>query len=108
MKCHSYQQMHNPAISLATRLLPICGKYGDEGFLRDLDLADLFHLGLALLLFFEEFFLAGYVAAVTFGRHVFAIGLDRRAGDDLAADGALDRNLELMARNGLGKLFAIV
>src|SRR5215469_16089721 len=45
---------------------------GDEGFLRDLDLAELPHALLAGLLFVEQLALAGDVAAIAFGGDVFA------------------------------------
>src|SRR5665213_1164149 len=62
----------------------------DERLLRDIDLAELAHLLLALLLLVEELALAGGVAAVAFGGDVLARGADRLAGDDLAAQGGLD------------------
>jgi hypothetical protein len=45
---------------------------GDEGGLRDLDLAELAHPLFALLLLVEELAFAGHVAAVAFGEHVLA------------------------------------
>jgi hypothetical protein len=45
---------------------------GDEGFLRDLDLAELAHPLLALFLLVEQLALAADVAAVAFGGHVLA------------------------------------
>src|ERR1700694_1592807 len=45
---------------------------GDEGLLRDLDLAELTHALLALLLLVEQFSLARHVAAVTFRGDVFS------------------------------------
>ena len=54
----------------------------------------------------EKLALAGDVAAVTFGRHVLAHGLDRFAGDDLSADGGLHRNYEQMARDQVLELLA--
>src|SRR6186997_2326274 len=47
---------------------------GDEGFLRDVDLAELPHALLALLLLVEQLALARGVAAVAFRRHVLAQG----------------------------------
>src|ERR1700744_4177177 len=79
---------------------------GDEGFLRDVDLAELAHLLLALFLLVEELALAGDVAAVAFGGDVFPERRDGLAGDDLAADGRLDRDLEEMARDQLFQLLA--
>ena len=71
-------------------------EHGDEGFLGDADFAELFHALFALFLFFEEFALAGDVAAVAFGGDVFAEGADCRPGDDLGADGGLDGDGELL------------
>ena len=79
---------------------------GQEGFLRDLDLADLAHALLALLLLLQELALAGDVAAVALGQHVLAERLDRLAGDDPAADRGLDRHLELLPRDQLLELLA--
>jgi hypothetical protein len=45
---------------------------GDEGFLRDLDLAELPHLLLAFLLLVQQLALARDVAAVALGGHVLA------------------------------------
>src|SRR5207249_10294913 len=67
---------------------------GDEGGLRDFDLAELAHPLFALLLLFEELAFAGHVAAIAFGEHVLAQGLDGLAGDDPAAYRRLDRDLE--------------
>src|SRR5229473_2367577 len=47
---------------------------GEEGFLRDVDLADALHAALAFFLFFEEFAFAGNVSAVALGENVFADG----------------------------------
>uniref|UniRef100_A0A0N4ZLE2 Glucosamine_iso domain-containing protein n=1 Tax=Parastrongyloides trichosuri TaxID=131310 RepID=A0A0N4ZLE2_PARTI len=74
---------------------------GDEGFLRDLDLAELAHPLLALLLLLQQLALAGDVATVALGRHVLAQGADGLAGDDLAADGRLDRDGEHVRRDQL-------
>src|SRR5882757_10006367 len=71
----------------------------DERFLRDVDLAELAHLLLALFLLVEELALAADVAAIAFRRHVLAQGAERFAGDDLAADRGLDRDHEHVARD---------
>ena len=70
---------------------------GEEGVLRDLDVADLLHPLLAFLLLLQQLALAGDVAAVALGGDVLAEGRDRLAGDDLGADGGLDGDLELVA-----------
>lgn len=71
---------------------------GEEGFLRDLYAADLFHAFLALLLFFEELAFAGYVATVALGGYIFADGFDGFAGNDFGAYGSLHGHVELLAR----------
>jgi hypothetical protein len=62
--------------------------------------ADGLHPLLALLLLLEQLALAGHVAAVALGGDVLAEALDGLAGDDLAADGALEGDLELVAHVG--------
>ena len=51
----------------------------------------------ALFLLLQQLLLSGDVAAVALGQHVFAHGLDGFPGDDLAADGRLDGDLEELA-----------
>src|SRR5688572_10682518 len=65
-------------------------EHGEEGFLRNVDAADLFHPLLAFLLLLQELLLAGGVAAVALGQHVLAQRLDRGARDDRRADRGLD------------------
>ena len=67
-----------------------------EGALGDLDRAHHLHALLAGPLFFQEFAFPGDVAAVALGGDVFAKGRDGGAGDDLAAHGPLDGDLELL------------
>src|SRR6185295_19244911 len=69
-------------------------EHREEGLLGDLDRAHHLHALLAFLLLLEELALAGDVAAVALGGDVLAIGVDRRAGDDVAADRSLDGDLE--------------
>src|SRR5260370_25208440 len=71
---------------------------GDKGRLRDLDVADLAHALLALLLLLEELLLAADVAAVALGQHVLAQRADGLARDHPAADRRLDGDLEKLAR----------
>ena len=73
---------------------------------HDVDVAELLHLGFALLLFVEQLVLSRDVSAVELGGNVLAVRLNRRAGDDRSADGSLDGNLELVPRNRFGKLLA--
>src|ERR1700737_2123507 len=72
---------------------------GDEGRLRDLDVADLPHALLALLLLLQKLLLAADVAAVALGHHVLARRADRLARDDAPADCGLDGDLEELARD---------
>src|SRR5579872_3154587 len=66
----------------------------NEGFLRNVDLAELPHLLLAFLLLLQKFPFARDVAAVALGGDVFAERPHGLARDHLAADRRLDRNLE--------------
>src|SRR5690606_28968782 len=79
---------------------------GDESLLGDVDIAELAHAGFALLLLFEQLALARGVAAIAFGGHVLAHGADGFAGDDLAADGGLDRDDEEVRRDQFLQLLA--
>lgn len=72
-------------------------EHGHESRLGDFDPADLPHALFALFLFFEQLAFAGDVASVALGGNVLADSLDRFAGDDLGADGRLERNVELLA-----------
>src|SRR5436853_1407575 len=71
-------------------------EHGQEGLLGDLDLADLLKALLAGGLLGPELALAGDVAAVALGGDVLAHRGDGLAGDDPAADGRLDGDLEQM------------
>src|SRR4051812_29281142 len=77
----------------ANRLIPAF-QNGHEGLLRDVHAADALHALLAFLLFLQQLAFAGDVAAVALGGDVLADGLDGLAGDDLAADGGLEGDLE--------------
>ena len=79
---------------------------GEEGFLGDFDVADLFHTFLAAFLFLEQFALTAHVAAVTLGKHVLADLLDRLAGDDLRADSRLNGDVELLTGQQLFEFLA--
>ena len=79
------------------RFCSIKFEHGKECFLRHLDRTDLFHALLAFFLLFEQFTLSGYVAAVAFGRHILADGLDGFTCDDFRANGSLDSDVELLA-----------
>ncbi len=66
-----------------------------------LDRADLFHAFFARFLFFKQLLLARNIAAVTLGDDVFAQGFDCLTRDHVGANGRLDGNVELLARNNL-------
>src|SRR5262245_14752323 len=93
--------------ALPTR--PTCSKSvhledGEKRFLQDLDAAYLLHALFALFLFFEKLALAADVAAVALGRDVFAHRAHRFARDDARAEGRLDGDLVLLARDDLLEL----
>src|SRR6266581_9328886 len=70
---------YNSALKTANGLLFIRGghfQHREEGFLRNIHLADALHAALAFFLLFEEFAFARDIAAVAFGQHVFADGRD--------------------------------
>ena len=81
-------------------------EHGGERLAGQGDAAELAHLLFALFLLFQQLFLAGDVAAVALGQHILAHGLDRLAGDDLAADGRLNGDLEEVARDVVPQLLA--
>src|SRR6478735_6751891 len=88
--------------SSTTALLPLVhAEHRQERLLRDLDRPDPLHALLAFLLFLEQLALAGDVATVTLGQHVLAHRAHALAGDDIAADGRLDRDLEHLAGDEL-------
>ena len=66
---------------------------GDEGLLRDVDLAELAHALLAFLLLLQQLAFAHHVAAVAFRGNVLAEGAHGFARDDLAADRRLEWQL---------------
>src|SRR5438477_5184739 len=76
----------------------------DESFLRDVDGAKRFHPLFAFFLLLEQLALACDVAAVAFGGDVLAKSADSLAGDHFAADGSLNGDLILLARNHLFEL----
>src|SRR6266436_6430473 len=79
-------------------------EHRQERFLRQLDLADLLHALLSLLLLLEELALARDVATVALGGDVLAHGLDGLARDDPAADGRLDSDLVELSRDDPAEL----
>src|SRR5690606_10422040 len=85
--------MFNTSFSL------VCPQYGKECLLRYFHGTNLLHTTFARFLLFQQFPLARYVTAVTFGGHVLPERLDGAACDDLATDRRLDRNVEHLAGN---------
>src|SRR6266436_5269784 len=86
------------------KVLFVVGRRGnfedrEEGFLRDVNLADALHAAFAFFLFFEEFAFARNVAAVALGENVFSDGRDGFARDHAAADGGLNGDFEHLAGN---------
>src|SRR5262245_41408726 len=79
-------------------------EHRQEGLLRHLDLADLFHSLLSFLLFLEQLALARDVAPVALGGHILAHRLDGLAGDDAAADRGLDGDLVELAGDDAAEL----
>ena len=78
----------------------------EEGFLGYLYGANLLHALLALLLLLQELALTRDVTAVALGCHVLADGFDGLAGNDFRADGGLDGDVELLARDELFEFLA--
>src|ERR1700752_3197334 len=74
---------------------------GNEGFLRDVDLAELPHLLLAFLLLLQKLALTRDVAAVALCGDVLAQRAHGLARDHLAADRRLDWDLEHVRRDQL-------
>ncbi len=81
-------------------------KHGEERLLRHFDRADALHALLSFFLLFEEFAFAGDVTAVALGEHVLAHGFHGGSADNLSADGSLDGDVELLARNEVLELHA--
>ena len=79
---------------------------GHERLGGHLDRSQLAHLLLAFLLLLEELLLSRDIAAVALGKHVLAERFYRFAGDDLGADGGLNRDLKELAGDVVLKLFA--
>src|SRR5882762_7619373 len=94
--------------SLRSSILLVVGRgrylqNGEEGFLRNVHLADALHAALAFFLFFEEFAFARNVAAVALGENVLADGGDGFARDHAAANRGLDRDFKHLPRNELSQ-----
>src|SRR3984957_17841293 len=74
---------------------------GQESLLRNFDLPHLLHALLPGLLLLEELALAGDVAAVALGQHVFAHRLDAGPRNDMGTDRRLHGNVEHLPRDQL-------
>src|SRR5438067_1495737 len=79
-------------------------EHSQERLLRNLHAADLLHPLFPFLLLFEQLSLSRDVSAVALRQHVLAHRFDRFTGDDAAADGRLNRDLEHLPRNQLPHL----
>src|SRR6056297_7679 len=95
----------------ASGLFAVGPEDGEESFLRYFHVTDALHPALAFLLLLQQLALARHVAAVTLRGHVLAVGLDRRAGDDVGSDRGLDRDVEHLPRyefpHPLGQIAAL-
>ena len=100
------QAGHDEKSGFRAAFLLIQLEYCHEGGLGNFHLADLAHALLAGLLLLEQLALTGDVAAVAFSRHVLAHLAHGFARDDLGADGGLDGDVELLARDQLLELLA--
>src|SRR3990172_11469391 len=92
--CGEQQEHDQSEIHLLLHL-----QYRQERFLRNLDVADLFHALLARLLLFQQLFLARDVAAVALGEHVLAHRFDRLARNYMRSYRGLHRDVEHLPRD---------
>src|SRR3989344_3526130 len=84
---------------------PLLLQYRQKSLTGNRYLADIAHLLLALLLLLEQLLLAREIPAIQLAGHVFAIGGDRLARDDFAADRRLQRDGEILPRDHFFQLF---
>src|SRR4051794_9271829 len=111
VNCSAY--IHDPSpfklrstCDLCTELFPVglrrlgnTRKSGNERFRWHFNPADHLHPFLAFLLFFEQLALPGDVPAIALGQYIFANCPNGFARDYPRANGRLDWNLELLARD---------
>jgi hypothetical protein len=81
----------------ARKISPCRFEYGQKGGLRQHHLTHHFHALFPFFLLFQQFALAGNVSTVALGGYILAKGRYGGAGDDIAADGALDGDFEHLA-----------
>ena len=93
--------IHILAIILEQENESLLLQYIHECLTRDRDTPELFHLFFSFFLFFEEFAFTADVATVTFGGNVLAHGTYGFAGYDFGANGGLNWDFKLLARNQL-------
>ena len=91
---------------MAELVLVVGAEDGDESLLRDVDVADFLHALFAFALLVKKLAFTSDIAAVAFGKNVFAELTDIFTGDDFAADGALNGDLKHLRRNGFAEAFA--
>ena len=87
-------------------VLIIILEHGEKCFLRNFDFANLHHALFTGFLLFEQFALSRDIAAITFGKNIFAHRIDGFARNNLTTDSTLNWYLELMPRNGFTQFFA--
>lgn len=91
--------LRGSAMKREGKLIRLRLEHSQKGTLGNRDRADHLHPLLSSLLLLEELSLPGDIPSVTFRRHVLPVRLDGASGNDLSANGTLDRNLERLARN---------
>ena len=102
-QCQGFvEQISGSALILLLFLgLDVAGQRRDERFLRHLDATNHLHTLLTFLLLLEQLALTADVTAVALSKNVFSDGTNGFASDDAGANGGLNRNLELLARDQL-------
>src|SRR5205814_10104712 len=97
---------YDPAANAQTNSLTALAylQHRQKRLLWNIPSPDALHALLTFFLFFQQLALAGDVAAVAFGEHVLAHGMDRFAGDDLGAARSLNGDLEHLPRNEFAHL----
>ena len=92
--------------SYVDKLVFIQLQHGHKGLGGDRHRTKGTHSLLAFLLLLQQLLLSGDVTAVALGQNILTQSLDGLAGDDLAADGGLHRDLKLGAWDVLLQLFS--